>query len=70
MKHPVHKRALRMGMGLLALSLIAPGGALAQAQGQVTGRVVDAQTGRPLSGAQIFIPGTQRGGSRTSPVGT
>lgn len=62
MKHPIQNLALRIGTALLALLAFTAGGVQAQGEGQITGRVVDGQTGRPLPGAQVFIPGTQRGG--------
>lgn len=44
--------------GLAVLVAAAP--AVAQ-QGSVSGRVVDAQSAQPLSGAQVFIPDTEHG---------
>lgn len=46
---------------LLGVGLIGVGEAYAQ-QGTVTGRVVDQQTGRPLSGVAVTVSGTNRGG--------
>ncbi len=51
--------ARRFGVGWVVafgLAVIAP--ALAQAQGTITGRVVQSSTLRPLAGAQVSIPGT------------
>jgi TonB-linked SusC/RagA family outer membrane protein len=48
--------------GLLVASVLgAPDGLSAQATGTVTGRVRDAASLRPLSDAQVFIPGTGLG---------
>ena len=43
-------------MVLLALVLAAPLGA--QQTGRITGRIVNAQTNRPLPGVQVFVPPT------------
>lgn len=45
-----------------ALLGLSAGSADAQQTGTVRGRVVEAATGRPLSGAQVYISGTDRGG--------
>lgn len=45
----------------LALLAASPGWLHAQEVGQIRGRVVDANTLRPLSGVQVTIPGTLRG---------
>jgi TonB-dependent starch-binding outer membrane protein SusC len=50
-----------LGSGLLLLTLLLVGSPLAAQTGTVQGRVTDAQSGRPLVGTQILIPGTQRG---------
>jgi hypothetical protein len=51
--------------GLLAAVLVAfdgePVGAQQQANGTIRGQVTDAVTMRPLSGAQVSVPGTGRG---------
>ncbi|TVR61574.1 MAG: hypothetical protein EA422_12390, partial [Gemmatimonadales bacterium] len=45
------------GIALLAaLALAAP--VAAQQTGTVTGQITDAQTQRPLTGAQVSVPGT------------
>lgn len=51
------------GFALAATALLglAAGPAAAQETGSVRGRVVEAATGRPLSGAQVYIAGTDRG---------
>jgi TonB-linked SusC/RagA family outer membrane protein len=47
-------------LAIAAALLLLPGAALAQT-GTVSGTVVDAQTGDPVSGAQVSIEGTRRG---------
>lgn len=57
-------RWLRIRYLLVLSALIAGGfnGADAQNSGSVRGRVVHASAERPVSGAQVFVPGTGRGG--------
>ncbi|TVR53874.1 MAG: hypothetical protein EA421_09765 [Gemmatimonadales bacterium] len=51
-----------MVMGGLLLALMAlPGAALEAQTGQVTGRVLDAQSGAPLSEVQVYVAGLQVG---------
>lgn len=58
----VNLRSNLVGVGALALGLALAVPTTAQAQtGTVTGRVVDAQSGRPLLDAQLSIPGTGLG---------
>lgn len=45
-----------------ALLALAPAAALAQASGTITGQVTDQATQQPLTGVQVFVAGTQRGG--------
>lgn len=46
---------------IAAVFLLGAGAVSAQGTGSVTGTVVDAQTMRPLAGAQVFIPNTRYG---------
>ena len=55
------------GILILVVSLIAAPAA-AQSPGTVTGRVVNAETGRPLPGVNVVVQGTSRGAS-TGPEG-
>jgi len=43
------------------LALSAPAPLTAQATGTITGAVTDSETGQPLEGVQVFLPGTQLG---------
>jgi hypothetical protein len=43
---------------VLAAVLALPAAAFAQAEGRITGRVLDAATARPLAGAQVSVQGT------------
>jgi TonB-linked SusC/RagA family outer membrane protein len=45
----------------LVLALQAPQAAAAQQTGTITGQVVDVATGQPMSGVEVFIPGTELG---------
>ncbi len=62
---PPHRpRSILSLLSLLLLPLalvLEPGPALAQTGGTIQGTVTDAQSGRALVGAQISIPGTNRG---------
>ncbi len=58
------RSALRWSLALSAMwawASIAPSEVAAQAQATLRGSVIEAGSGRPLSGAQISIVGTQRG---------
>jgi hypothetical protein len=46
-------------LAALLLTLVLPLGAAAQGTGQVTGRILDSQTGRPLPAARVAVQGTQ-----------
>lgn len=46
---------------LLASAALRPAGLEAQQSGSIMGRIADASTGRPLSGAQVAIVGSNRG---------
>ncbi len=48
---------------VFALFLTAGPDAAAQSTGFIVGRALDAETGRPLTGTNVVIPGTQRGTS-------
>lgn len=52
---------LRLLGTLLALAALLPVGAHAQAGGTISGQVVDQSNQQPIVGAQVFVPGTQRG---------
>ena len=55
--------------GLMALIFLSPGAATpgtAQQMGTVTGTVLDAQSGNPVSDAQVLVEGTGRGGLTNS----
>ncbi|HEV2129449.1 MAG TPA: carboxypeptidase-like regulatory domain-containing protein, partial [Longimicrobiaceae bacterium] len=55
---------MRMINWLLAITLavaLVPSGAIAQERGTIQGTVVEAQTQRPLAGAQVTVAGTQLG---------
>jgi TonB-dependent starch-binding outer membrane protein SusC len=52
------KRSLPTASMLAAALLLWAAPAAPQATGTVTGTVVDSQTGRALSGVQVFVPGT------------
>ena len=54
-------RKLRMFLPALLAIAVGPGLVAAQ-QGTVTGRITDADSGQPLSSAQVFIQGTNIGG--------
>ena len=54
-------RNLRMAVAALFVFAVCPAIVAAQ-QGTITGRVTDAQSGQPLSAAQVFIQGTNIGG--------
>lgn len=55
-------RHIRSTPGLLALlALAAPAALAAQERGSITGRVTDAQTGEPVSTAQVLVRGTGTG---------
>jgi len=59
----VSRAALRLVAGLaLSLGLLTPASAQEGATGTIRGQVTDAVTLRPLSGAQVSVPGTGRGG--------
>ncbi|MGH7127211.1 MAG: TonB-dependent receptor domain-containing protein, partial [Planctomycetaceae bacterium] len=68
--NPHRRRPLRRAVRKLAalagataaLLTLAPADAEAQATGSVRGTVIEATTQRPLSGVQVSIVGTQRGG--------
>src|SRR5690606_22472692 len=61
-KRPSMPRALqRSWLVLLALGWIWTSSAAAQAGGQITGSVVDAETLQPLATVQVFIQGTSIG---------
>ncbi|MEX2610682.1 MAG: SusC/RagA family TonB-linked outer membrane protein [Gemmatimonadota bacterium] len=45
----------------LGLALSAPAPLTAQETGTITGAVTDSETGQPLQGVQVFLPGTQLG---------
>jgi TonB-dependent starch-binding outer membrane protein SusC len=51
----------RLFGALLAVATLFPVGAQAQTGGTVSGQVVDQATQQPLSGVQVFLPGTTRG---------
>ena len=55
-------KLVRAAMTALAVALL-PAGLYAQAEGSVSGQVVDQAAQRPLQEAQVFIVGTQRGAS-------
>lgn len=55
-------RALAIMTIVVAPGLMFPAATAAQATGTVTGSVVDAGSGQPLAGVQIYIVGTTRGG--------
>jgi TonB-dependent starch-binding outer membrane protein SusC len=61
MKAPSSQRTLLLGAALAVLLGLAPSLLHAQEGGSVRGRVVAANSMRPLSGAQVSIPGTGRG---------
>ena len=46
---------------LLLVTSMAPLTAIAQTDGKIAGRVVDAETGEPLPGANVFLEGTTLG---------
>lgn len=52
---------LRLLLPVLAMTLIATGEGVAQQTGNISGRVVDAQSGEPISGAQVYIDGLENG---------
>jgi len=54
-------RALATGVAAMALVLLGAEGLSAQGTGQVSGTVTNAQTGEPMSGAQVSIRGLQTG---------
>ena len=54
-------RALVTGVAAMALVLLGAEGLSAQGTGQVSGTVTNAQTGEPMSGAQVSIRGLQTG---------
>lgn len=59
------RRIIGLGASLFVAALVlhaAPAGAAAQATGSIAGEVVSAETGSPLAGAQVYIPGTRLGG--------
>lgn len=55
------RRGLLLGILLMMIACAIVSTARAQAPGTVEGRVVDAETGTPLPGANVVIVGTQRG---------
>ena len=57
--------SLLLGLAVACASLgaLSPGMAQAQSSATVQGRVVDAETGAPLAGANVQVLGTQRGTS-------
>ncbi|WP_263808610.1 TonB-dependent receptor [Salinibacter sp.] len=57
--------SLLLGLGIACATLggLSPGMAQAQSSATVQGRVVDAETGAPLAGANVQVLGTQRGTS-------
>ena len=61
-------RAIRPWALLTVLGLLFTGRAAAQESGKIQGRVTDAASGQPISGAQITIAGT-RLGNITNPEG-
>src|SRR5690348_17142005 len=52
-------RPWRLAPAALLLSLLLPPAAAAQQPGQIAGRVLDSQTGRPLPAARVAVQGTQ-----------
>lgn len=52
-------RPLRLPLAALLLTLFLPLRAEAQATGQIAGRVLDSQTGRPVVAARVAVQGTQ-----------
>lgn len=60
-KLPVVFQFAAMATFLAAALFLFPDSALAQASGSITGKIVDAKTGEPLPGANVFIKGTKRG---------
>ncbi len=56
----MHRELVRL-VGAIALAGATATSAMAQGTGTVTGTVTAASTGEPLSGAQVFVPGTQLG---------
>ncbi|NLG61895.1 MAG: carboxypeptidase-like regulatory domain-containing protein, partial [Candidatus Cloacimonetes bacterium] len=61
MKAIHHRAALLLGLVVAAIALLgAPATAAAQGSGTIRGTVVEAQTRRPLPGAQVTVVGTQR----------
>jgi TonB-linked SusC/RagA family outer membrane protein len=64
------QRIVRSGLAVGAALILLGGAVEADAQsGQISGRVIDAETGGPLSTVQVFLQGTSRGGL-SSPTGT
>ncbi len=51
----------KLKVALLGLAVLWPGLAFAGVTGKIAGRVVDAETGEPLIGANVIIEGTNRG---------
>ena len=47
-----------LAAGLLATLLVATAGAAQTATGRVVGRIIDAETGQPVTGAQVTVVGT------------
>lgn len=60
MRPQYHRTLLLTAVATLALWL-APGLAAAQETGAVTGQVSEEGSGRPLAGAQVYVPNTQYG---------
>lgn len=61
--HPSARRGAPFVAPAVALALaLAPAAAQAQATGAITGRVVDAASGRPLPDVQLVVAGTRLGG--------
>jgi outer membrane receptor protein involved in Fe transport len=58
---PLHPALFLLALPLLALLLAHPQPGVAQQGGIIQGTVTDAQSGRALVGAQLSVPGTQRG---------
>ena len=57
---PTNPRSLRAWTGAVAAALLLGGPALLSAQdtGTIAGQVLDAASARPLSDAQVYVPGT------------
>lgn len=53
--------AILAALALVTAAAVSPDPVSAQATGSIRGQVTDAVTARPLAGAQVFVPGTQRG---------